>query len=236
MAGKRKQTQSGSYQAYQASLKRVKKAAAPHPAYRKPSGFAAQAMRTGGWANPQSSETKFIDNTFLLSPNFNSTLFTAGRLLNGCVQGTEATNRIGRKIVMSSLYLKGTFNLGTTSTGGGTARIIVVYDKQANGTAPAITDVLLSDDVLSPNNLSNRDRFTKICDFETETISVNGINSVSVETYRRLNLETMYNTGNAGTIGDITSGSLYMFVAQSGFIYTANPNGRWQVRIKFADP
>jgi len=236
MAGKRKQTQPGSYQAYQASLKRVKKAAAPHPAYKKPSGFVSQAMRTGGWANPQASETKFIDNAFTLSPGANTTLFSSARLLNGCIQGTEATNRIGRKIVMSSLYLKGTFNLATTSTGGGTARIIVVYDKQANGTTPAITDVLLSDDVLAPNNLSNRDRFTKICDFETDVISVNGINSVSVETYRRLNLETMYNTGNAGTIGDITSGSLHMFVAQSGFILTAAPNGRWTARVKFSDP
>lgn len=201
------------------------------------SAMKLQAIRTGGWANPAVAESKFIDTSPspTLTPAVNTWVATP-ILLNGCVQGTEATNRLGRKITMTSLYLKMQATLAATTTLGGYIRYAVVYDKQANGTAPAITDVFLSNNQLSPNNLSNRDRFVKIIDKETPVISVNGDPTVSIEEYRKLNLETCFNTGNAGTIGDITSGSLYLFVANNGSFGTAAPFFGGTCRVKFADP
>lgn len=195
-----------------------------------------QAVRTGGWANPSSAETKFIDTTPLpvLTAAVNTFVATP-ILLNGCVQGTEATNRLGRKIVMKDLLLKGQLQLDPTTTGGGFIRIAVVYDKQSNGVAPAITDVFLTNALNSPNNLSNRDRFVKVVDMESPSISPNGDYSVPIVIYRKLNLETCFNTGNAGTIGDITTGSLYLFVCNNNGFATAAPLAGFQSRIKFTD-
>lgn len=203
--------------------------------------IARQSIRTGGWANPVSgAELKFTDvsvsgqalglgtNTFTTpGPTF---------LLNGLVPDSTATGRIGRKIVMKSLYVRWTVNMAATSTLGAPCRIIVVYDKQANAQAPATADVLVADSFLSPNNLSNRDRFVILADEVTEPIGVaTGVYTASGVIFKKLNLETMYNAGNAGTIGDITSGSVYILAAQAGAIGTAAPIWSFRSRIRYTD-
>lgn len=198
-------------------------------------GMQLQAVRTGGWANPSTSETKFIDTSPIPTLTTGVDTFTTPILLNGCIQGTEATQRLGRKIVMTSLYLKGRLSLAPTTTGGGYVRIAIVYDKQANGAAPAATDVFLTDNNTSPNNLSNRDRFVKVVDMESPVISVAGEYQVPIEIFRKLGLETTFNTGNAGTIGDITGGSLYLFIGRTSSFGVANPTFNSQCRIKFTD-
>lgn len=199
-------------------------------------GIVSQSIRTGGWTNPSGGkELKFIDVAAAPAPNAAAVTFANGVLLNGCIQGTEAVNRIGRKIHMKSLYMRYSLRMAATSTLGGCIRILVVYDKQANATAPAITDVLLEDAFRSPNNLSNRDRFVVLVDHISEPISATGNYEVGDVIYRKINLESMFNTGNAGTVGDMTSGSVYLFVAQSGAIGTAGPGINVRSRIKFTD-
>lgn len=206
------------------------------PVPRALQGMKLQALRTGGWSNPSQAETKFIDTspTFTLTAGANTFVATPV-LLNGCIQGTEATQRLGRKISMTSMYLKGNILLQGTTVGGGFLRLAIVYDKQSNGTAPAITDVWLTNAITSPNNLSNRDRFVKVVDIETPVIGVQGDFSIPVEIYRKLNLETLFNTGNAGTVGDITTGSLHMFICNNAGFTVAPPVDAFQCRIKFTD-
>ena len=201
------------------------------------SGTTQQAIRTGGWANPsRGGELKYIDITANPVIAFNDgTMVDTPILLNGCIQGSDATNRIGRKIVMKSLLLRGTFSLAATSTGGSPIRIILFYDKQANASTPLTTDLLLADQFNSPNNLNNRDRFVILHDFMSEPISTGGHYSCSFKFYKKLNLETMFNSGNAGTVGDITSGALWLFVGQNGSIGTANPTLVLRTRVRFLD-
>jgi len=202
----------------------------------KPSSTTTQAIRIGGWANPtRGGELKFIDSNPTPALSFGSTAFSAGSLLNGCVPGSAATERIGRKFTMKSLLIRYRMNLGATSTGGCQMRILIVYDKQANATAPAITDILLADAFDSPNNLSNRDRFVTITDIITDNISVQGNYSVCGVNYKSVNLETMFNAGNAGTIGDITSGSIYLFIANSGSLGVANGASSFRTRVRYTD-
>jgi len=200
------------------------------------SGTSQQAMRTGGWADPvRGGEMKFVDVSVSAATAIGAATFSAAQLLNGIQQGSDATNRVGRKINLKSLYLRYNFSLSATSTNGGTCRILVVYDKQANAAAPAITDILLADAFTSPNNLSNRDRFVTLVDHVTPSIGTAANWAVADVCYRKINLETMFNSGNAGTIGDITSGSVYCFYAQSGAIGTAAPALTYRARIKFTD-
>ena len=58
---------------------------------------------------------------------------------------------------------------------------------------------------------------------------------MSRSSIKTLNLETMFNAGSAGTIADITSGSVYMFIAQSGGITTTAPTLSYRSRIRYTD-
>ena len=194
-----------------------------------------QAMRTGGWASPSGPELKYIDTNANTTLTFASSAFSTGVLLNGVAQGSDATARIGRKMVIKSLLLRWTWNLASTSTGGSPVRVMVVYDKQANATAPAITDVLVVDSFIGQNNLNNRDRFVVLCDYLSEPIGANSNTSVGGTIYKSLNMGTMFNSGNVGTVADITSGSVYLFVAQTGGVGAVNPTFNWRARVRFTD-
>jgi len=157
-------------------------------------------------------------------------------LLNGVAQGTAATQRLGRRIVMKSLLLKGTVTLAATSTGSSPLRFLVVYDTQTNATAPAATDVLLADNNISPMNLSNSRRFKTLCDINIPCIGTGGPQSVSFDRYIKMNLPVEFNTGSAGTVGDIQTGSVYMLSSQANSILTAAPSeSSVYSRIRFSD-
>lgn len=182
-------------------------------------GFRPLGLRSTG-------EKKVIDtsvNTYQVNTTGSFTL------LNGCVQGSDYDDRIGRKIVMRSVFIRGmvaseqSINMATVGAGGSTsqcARMIVFLDNQPNGAAPAVTDLLNSASPFSQLNLNNRDRFRVLADetFAFGPMKIFGTTagfadnqSELVERFIRLRHETIYNAGNAGTIGDINSGALYMF-------------------------
>lgn len=200
-----------------------------------PASTTAQAMRTGGWANPaQGPEKKFVDVSSTFNPPAAAVTFVGPSLLNGVATGTDASSRIGRKAVIKSILLRITASLGT-ATVGGMFRVLVVYDKQANATAPAITDVLLADAFNSPNNLSNRDRFVTIFDQIMGPVDANSDREIADVFYKKLNLETLWNAGTDNLIGSIASGSIYMFVAQSGSMATNPPTLTSRSRIRYTD-
>jgi len=102
-------------------------------------------------------------------------------------------------------------------------------------TAPAITDILLADAFNSPNNLTYRDRFVTIFDQITEPVDAGGPNERSMTCYKKLNLETLWNAGTDALIGSIASGSMYLFVAQSGSIATNAPSVTIRSRVRYTD-
>lgn len=203
------------------------------------SGIDAQALRVGGYANPtRMGELKFSDVTNTLTCAIGAATWTTPGptfLLNGLVPDSTATGRIGRKIQMKSLYLRLVPSMAATSTFGGSIRVIVVYDKQANAVAPAVTDVLVTDTFTATNNLSNRDRFVVLYDQISDPLSTAGQVATHMEYYKKINLETCFNAGVAGTIGDITTGSVYIMAAQSGGIGTAAPTVNFRSRIRYSD-
>lgn len=195
------------------------------------------ALRTGGWANPsRGGELKFVDVDADQNAAFTTGAFSAGALLNGINTGTTATTRIGRKVTIKSILIRWSIRLSSTTTEGSPVRILVVYDRQSNAQAPAITDILLQDEFHQPNNLSNRDRFITIFDLVTEPVSVTGEYCRAGVLYKSLNLEQMFNAIAGGTIGDISSGAIYVFVAAvPSAIGVANIGVGIQNRIRFTD-
>lgn len=175
-------------------------------------------------------------------------------LLNGCVQGTDYTNRIGRKIVVKSVYIRGAVYVepavtpAVATAPAQQARMILFLDLQPNGAAPAATDLLTAANPYSMLNLNNRDRFRILRDevfvfdpyfnVTTATQAQAAVTNTykEVNCYKKLNLESIYNAGNAGTIGDIQSGALYMFWIGSVPAGAADSNANVSTRVRFLDP
>lgn len=169
----------------------------------------------------------------------------AFNLLNQMINGAELYQRVGRKVYMKSLHVRGYFqNIATTVQDA--IRIIVFYDSQANAAAPTIANLLQDSNAAagttaeSEINLFNRARFKILRDKQFCTPAVTNTAGVLTnlnypsnnvfefnEFIKLKGLEAVYNGTNGGTIADITSGSLYLVTlcdqqaAGWQFIYTS---------------
>ncbi|ALE29839.1 putative capsid protein [Lake Sarah-associated circular virus-27] len=203
-------------------------------------------LRTGGfWGQERrmysgmGPELKVIDSGPVGPLGF----ATAGAvaLLNGVAQGTDDTQRIGRRATIKSILFRAFINPTTTTDNiGDQCRFLLVWDNQANGTALTVANVLNSATFSEPNNLDNRDRFKIIWDkWITMNPAVYAANVFTggnpqckmVHCYKKLNLETTFN-GSGATIGSIATGSLYVIaIAQNA----TNNNYVYNCRVRFTD-
>lgn len=196
--------------------------------------YAAPPARPAAVAS-RGGELKNIDVATL-----GSTLWPIGQatavvtLLNGVAQGTTPTSRIGRKILQQSLFLRVQLAKSPTMTGESPLRILVVQDMQANGAAPAGTDVLASNEITSPMNLNNVERFKVILDKEFKLGAID-CTACAYKWYKKFKLPVAFNTGSTGNITDITTGSLYMLTFSNGLFATTAPSGEVYTRIRFTD-
>jgi len=202
-------------------------------------------LRTGGWYGGYTRRGRDELKTVDVTPASANLSVTAGFvLLNGVAQGTDFTNRIGRKTHMKSIYLRFSLypNNANSAPGGDFVRVIVFYDCQSNATAPVVGDVLqFSTSYLSPLNLNNRDRFKILHD---KVISMNAnVYTATVLTagdpvnknwkmYRKINLDTVFGD-TAATIGSIQTGSIYLMYMSAGA--TSFSTLGYTSRIRFID-
>ncbi len=123
-------------------------------------------------------ELKYFDTSLVDVPNTVSLINT----LNPVPRGTTLTNRIGRKIYIRSLHVFYTITLQSTAVLADMAnevRILIVVDKQTNGAAAVIADVLETATTRSFHNLDHSSRFDYIWDkrFALTTVASGGTNS-----------------------------------------------------------
>jgi hypothetical protein len=158
--------------------------------------------------------------------------------LNDIGQGSTFYNRVGAKVCMTSLVVRFSLMQLTTPITG-SVRYAIVYDKQCNGTFPAITDIF---GVNGPNagnnagvNLTNRARFTVLRD---KTVNIDPAQQLvfDVEEYCKLpQLEAEFKT-SGGTIGDLSSGAIYFM---AGLIAANGAGtiglGNLQTRVRYLD-
>lgn len=147
----------------------------------------------------------------------------AFNLLNGSQTGDGVTNRTG-----SSIRLRGT-DLRFSITGNVIAvstltRVLVVIDKEADGLAFAATDLLTSSSVYAAYSAFNQMRFTILYDkvFSNTT----GGPFQQVVCHRcKYDVHCMYNAGNAGTVADINTNSVYLMYVSDQAVNTSTIQG-----------
>ncbi len=112
-------------------------------------------------------EVKFFDIIYIESP-----ILAAGSvepILNTIVQNTGESGRIGRKVTVTSINFRYILQLTGISDAAVAAsedvvRIIVYLDKQCNGAAATVLDILETADPNSFRNLTNVNRFDLLMD------------------------------------------------------------------------
>jgi len=164
-----------------------------------------------------------VRNMVLVASVAGATTMTTGMtVLNVVPAGTNYFERIGSKITMTSLAIESDFALAQTDASAATIRILVIYDRQANGAYPAIGDMLANNASApafnSAINLLNRDRFAVLRDTQLSLDPGSGL-SRHFECYIKRMLQISYKSTANDDIRDLNAGALYLccfYVQQYG--------------------
>lgn len=159
--------------------------------------------------------------------------------LNSTFTGTTIDNVIGQKIVMKTIQLRLTIYPEIMNSGAahvcsaGWTRCMLVYDAQNSGGNPASSflagDYL--DDSASVNSfllMGNRERYRTIMDEKIYTgnyiTGAGGLPTIAseknigiVDLYKKVEMDTIYNSNFNGNAADITSGALYLLIGTTCF-------------------
>lgn len=176
-------------------------------------------------------ERKFLDNNITLP----ATTVATGvlTLLNGCAQGTTAITRVGTRIYMKSVHIRMNLSVNVPTSASTAIRCLVVYDKESNGAAPLATDILAQDTSCAANNLYRPGRFTTLMDEFIHPMNGNAC-GYFIDRYVKIGLPVLFNSGNAGTVADISSGAVYVLINTNSMAYT-NITGNTNARIRYTD-
>lgn len=154
-------------------------------------------------------------------------------LLNGLQQGTTPSQRVGRKVQMKSVELSG--YVTESSSNQGWFYMALIYDIDADGSAFTYQDVYTtaptSGDI---RNLNNSDRFKVIKRWKVylNANSNERSKNAPIDFYKKIDLPVEFNGGNAGTVADIQTGSLYLYYTSDD---RATTSLILQTRVRYTD-
>lgn len=185
------------------------------------------------------AEKKYIDT---VAANYVCDTTGSVTALNLCNEGTGVSQRVGRKICMKSVQVRGILKPIDGSTSSCHARVMLVWDKQVNGVIATISEILSAATSNSFMNLDNRERFVVIMDKHFAMGSVDATSGVSgsptvtsINKYKKLpeGSYTIYDGTGAG-IADINTGAFYLVTigdtaAGDGALFTA------ACRVRYTD-
>ncbi len=177
-------------------------------------------------------EAKFLDQDIDdASIAANGTIFTNGSAeasLLRIAEGNGESQRIGRKITVRQINWRFTIMLPegdglANPKNSTTIRVILYLDKQANGAAATVTDILETDDWQSFNNLANSKRFRTLMDRTYDVMPKagggNGTTSdwaedrISDSLYKKVNIPIEYdNSAVTGALATIRSNNINMLI------------------------
>lgn len=161
-------------------------------------------------------------------------------LLNGIGVGAQVFNRLGRQVLMKSLILNVAITQQNGAVNGQTCRYMLVYDRQAN-TGAQVNAQILDNSTAVPwtqkvKNLDNSQRFLILRD-RTFIVKPNLVDEgqYQLNDYIKLNLPVQFNAGNTATIGDIQTGSLYLWFFDQAPLGLINLRFQGAARLHFHD-
>ena len=168
------------------------------------------------------------------------------KLLNGIARGDDINERNGRQVIMKSVQINMVFRPSSTQANQlpTVVRMMLVYDKQTNATAPTIANILAPPgsepwNCAALRNLEYRDRFIVLKDdfipIASATATALQMPYTPHKVFLPINLPVTFNAGDNGTVADIATGSLYLIMLSH--LAAANaPEVSYHARVRYADP
>lgn len=210
-----------------------------HP-YKGP-GFTRTAGYYGRFTGDKGrmKEDKFFDTTLGFSCDLTAEVPVTGQLAL-VPQGTAQNQRVGRRITVHSMQIRGTLRYASgSSIVPGDYWIYVVQDRQANGAAASITDVLTGNSMRSALiNISNSQRFRIIKRFTgVLTQHAGSVVDLSddihiVDWYKKCNIDMDFSS-TTGALTEIRSNNLFLLAGATTSDDQVAFNG--VCRIRFSD-
>lgn len=170
--------------------------------------------------------------------------------VNPIAAGTSGVTMTGRRAVQKSLLFR--YNITNSpivvasfaNAAPQSIRCILVYDRSPDGTIPAVTDLLTSNTVLAPLQLTNADRWLVLHDEVHEvgvsayitggiTYNMGGFPTATKYIYKKLSLPFV-GPSTAGIIG-IQEGAIYFYAVSNLLDANTNASVNYYSRVRFQD-
>lgn len=172
---------------------------------------------------PTTSERKYFDTALSFNVDATAEVPASGQL-NLISQGTGESQRIGRKCIIKSIYINGAigFAPGAGAISSDIACIYVVLDKQCNGAAAAVTDVLTGTNAVTAMvNMDNSARFVVLKKFVIPMTSTAGVTTAYGQQYLPINWYSKCEipldfSADTGAIGEIRSNNVFLIAGSFG--------------------
>lgn len=157
-------------------------------------------------------------------------------------QGITEITRIGRKCNIKQINWRFTLSKGISAdvAGGDEIRVILYLDKQANGAAAGVTDILETSDHQSFNNLANKSRFRtlmdRVYDYVPQAVAGDGTTNdttgfnLSDTFFKKVNIPIEFNAAT-GAITEIRSNNIGVLLLSRTGILTFSS----KMRLRFTD-
>ncbi len=187
-----------------------------------------------------------VERLYFDTQNNDAVVNSTGQIVDSvCIieQGNGEQNRHGLKCTLRSLHIRYTWTLNTTSTPGNTSdigRLIIYIDRQCNGAAAAVLDILATAAWNQFLNLKQSHRFhilkDETCDLASVAGAYDGTNdqfgehTVEKQAHFKLNLPLIFESSTPA-IADLVSNNIGMLlITKSGYAQFDS-----RVRVRFTD-
>jgi len=186
----------------------------PRPGFQRTSGLYGRFNKNS--AAKSAPELKFLDTAISLTQDF--TFGNEVTSLNVIPQDATASGRIGRKVVVKSIQLRGVlqYTPGASTTGSVAVKLAIVLDKQCNGVAATISEIFTSNLVSTAMvNLANSERFVILKQWHVTICSTAGVQTAFgsdnkwIDWYQKVDIPIEYDaTAATGALATIRSNNL----------------------------
>ncbi len=172
---------------------------------------------------------EFKTNDLAASATLTTTPLIA--VLNSISTGDQFNTRDGRKVRWKSVQVNLEITMHATPIND-MVRIMIVIDKQPNEIGLVIGDLLDTTTICSFRNLDQRKRFVILRD-DVITLSVGGGTVKYWNYYRKIDMITIYDDSDAGTIADISTNAMWLVMFSTEA--TNGPTVSRCTRMRFID-
>jgi len=185
---------------------------------------------------PIRRETGFVD---IASGNHAMDTTGSITLINAVPQGASSSQRIGKRIQLKSLQVRGTVG-SASATAFAAGVVLIVYDKRPTGSMPNITDILNTVNAYSFNNDNNSARFRVLKRMRYQCIGNAGTpttaSNFAADMFLNLKgLPVTFKDAGTGAIGDIEEGALYVVTVGDQAAGTSAANLHAGFRCRYVD-